>query len=349
LRTQPQPEPLDRIWDDENVIPAELGPDTEFLFDRMTRDTMEAVGACPGARVLDVGCGRGLDLASLAGHGAILMGCDPSGVMVRRARETLEKRGLKPLVVCCSAENLPFLPESFDRVYCKGAIDHFYDPSRALREMTRVLRPGGRLVVSVANFESLGCRLGRLYNRLHRIFTGRELPRPHFWEIPKDHVYRFHRELLLGMMPGGARVVNLWGISLFWGFPGWGGILRRTPRGARKLLLDVVDRVGRVFPSLADVMVLRARKEGRAKASRQLEAAAERVTRGVDMNRNCRIQGALICGGTVVVALLFLIGLLVKSYWALAIPVAIGFLWLLGLAFWIGWTLLTIRVEPPRE
>lgn len=345
---QPQPEPLDRSWDDEHVIPPELGPDTAFLFHRMTQETLNAVGARPKARVLDVGCGRGLDLASLSGKGSILIGCDPSGVMVRRAHATMGEKGLQPMVVCCSAEHLPFASHSLDRVYCKGAIDHFYDPRRALKEMARVLRPGGRLVISVANFESLGCRLGRLYNRLHRIFTGKELPRPHFWETPKDHVYRFHKKLLWEFMPTGVELLGFRGISLFWGFPGWGAFLKRTPLRVREMLLDMLDRLGRVFPSLADVIVLRAQKPKKEEAVQALQRASDGV-RGAKMNLNTRIQGMLICAGTVVAALFFLLGLIMKSYWALAVPVAIGFLWLLGLAFWIGWTLLTIRVEPPKD
>lgn len=345
---QSQPEPLDRTWDDEHVIPPELGPDTAFLFDRMTRETLEAVGARPGSRVLDVGCGRGLDLASQSSKGSILIGCDSSGIMVRRARDTLREKGLEPMVVCCSAEHLPFASQSLDRVYCKGAIDHFYDPRAALKEMARVLRPRGKLVVSVANFESLGCRLGRLYNRLHKIFTGKELPKPHFWEIPKDHVYRFHRKLLLELIPLGVQLCDLKGISLFWGVPGWGAFLRRTPTEARGVLLSMLNRLGGVFPSWADVIVLRAQKQWKKEATKTAQEVAQEA-RGAQMNLNIKIQGLLICVGTVLAAVLFLIGLMLKSYWALAIPVAIGFLWLLGLAFWIGWTLFTIRVEPPGE
>lgn len=64
------------------------------------------------------------------------------------------------------------------------------------------------------------------------------------------------------------------------------------------------------------------------------------------MTDSSRKQGALICVGVAVVALLFLIGLLRGSYLALAIPVAALTLFLLGLAFWVGWTIATIRVEP---
>jgi len=67
------------------------------------------------------------------------------------------------------------------------------------------------------------------------------------------------------------------------------------------------------------------------------------------MNKYSRIQGLALCLGTFLAALLFLFGIFARNWWALAIPVAIGFLWLLGLGFWIGWTLLTIKVEPQTD
>ena len=67
------------------------------------------------------------------------------------------------------------------------------------------------------------------------------------------------------------------------------------------------------------------------------------------MSDDNRAQGGLICVGVVVLAALFLVGLLRESYWALALPVAIFVLFVLGLAFWVGWTIATIRVEPEAE
>ena len=64
------------------------------------------------------------------------------------------------------------------------------------------------------------------------------------------------------------------------------------------------------------------------------------------MNDSSRTQGGLICGVVALLALLFLGGLLRESYWALAIPVAVLTLFVLGLAFWVGWTIMTIQVEP---
>jgi len=64
------------------------------------------------------------------------------------------------------------------------------------------------------------------------------------------------------------------------------------------------------------------------------------------MTDSSRKQGAMICAGVALVGLLFLIGLLRGSYLALAVPVAAVTFFLLGLAFWVGWTIATIRVEP---
>ena len=64
------------------------------------------------------------------------------------------------------------------------------------------------------------------------------------------------------------------------------------------------------------------------------------------MNDASRAQGGLICVGVAILAALFLLGLLQQSYWALAIPVAVLVSFVLGLTFWVGYTIATIQVEP---
>lgn len=64
------------------------------------------------------------------------------------------------------------------------------------------------------------------------------------------------------------------------------------------------------------------------------------------MTDSSRAQGGLICVAVVVLGALFLAGVLRESYWALALPVAALVLCVLGLAFWVGWTIATVRVEP---
>lgn len=67
------------------------------------------------------------------------------------------------------------------------------------------------------------------------------------------------------------------------------------------------------------------------------------------MTDDSRAQGGLICVAVVVVGALFAAGLLRGSYLALAVPVAILTFFALGLAFWVGWTIATIRVEPEPD
>lgn len=67
------------------------------------------------------------------------------------------------------------------------------------------------------------------------------------------------------------------------------------------------------------------------------------------MTDDSRAQGGLICAVVVVLGLLFAVGLLHESYWALALPVAALTFFALGLAFWVGWTIATIRVDPEPE
>jgi hypothetical protein len=65
------------------------------------------------------------------------------------------------------------------------------------------------------------------------------------------------------------------------------------------------------------------------------------------MGDTSRVWGALLCAAIIIVAIFFLWGISLQNYWALAIPVIIGFLGLLALGFWIGWTILTIKTVSP--
>ena len=60
-----------------------------------------------------------------------------------------------------------------------------------------------------------------------------------------------------------------------------------------------------------------------------------------------RYLGGLLCTAIAIVAVIFLWGISAQSYWALAIPVVVGFLGILAMGFWIGWTILTIKTVPP--
>ncbi len=62
-----------------------------------------------------------------------------------------------------------------------------------------------------------------------------------------------------------------------------------------------------------------------------------------------RVLGGLVCLGAILGGALFLYGITLKSYWALALPLAAGVLFVLGLVFWVGWTIATVQVEAEGE
>jgi ubiquinone/menaquinone biosynthesis C-methylase UbiE len=108
----------------------------------------EAARVGPGSKVLDVACGPGLvalQLAETAGH---VTGLDLTPAMLDKARELQRQRGLENLSwVPGRADVLPYPDASFDAVVTRFSFHHLMDPARALAEMVRVCRPGGRVVV----------------------------------------------------------------------------------------------------------------------------------------------------------------------------------------------------------
>ena len=67
------------------------------------------------------------------------------------------------------------------------------------------------------------------------------------------------------------------------------------------------------------------------------------------MNDTSRNQGWAICGGAILLGLVFLAGILQESYWAIALPVAVLVLFVLSLIAWVGHTIATVQVEPESE
>lgn len=107
-----------------------------------------------GLSVLDVGCGQGIDLCEYGLAGAKVTGVDLTPRHVELACRNLEALGLDGTVIEGDAENLPFPDESFDRVSSNGVLHHTPDVALALREIHRVLRPGGRAIIVVYNRDS---------------------------------------------------------------------------------------------------------------------------------------------------------------------------------------------------
>ena len=117
-------------------------------------EVMEFAGHS-GEQVLEVGGGMGTDLAQFARNGAIVTDVDLSEGHLHHARENFGLRGLTGRFVHHDAEVLPFDDNTFDLVYSNGVIHHTPNTSKAVSEMFRVLKPGGRAIVMVYAENSL--------------------------------------------------------------------------------------------------------------------------------------------------------------------------------------------------
>jgi SAM-dependent methyltransferase len=125
---------------------------------RVTPSLLDAAGAGPGSRVLDVGCGTGAGTAAAAARGARATGIDLAAGMLDVAR----RRHPELRFVAGDAEELPFADGEFDAVVAAFVLNHLPDPDRAIAELARVLAPGGRVAVAVWESPERNPLLGEL-------------------------------------------------------------------------------------------------------------------------------------------------------------------------------------------
>ncbi len=109
------------------------------------RAVMAAVDDWRGREVVDVGCGDGALAGWLAKAGARITGIEPEADGRRLAREMFKKRGLFGDFIASAGD---LNPERFDIAVCSDVIEHVEDPRALLKEIHRLLKPGGRLVVT---------------------------------------------------------------------------------------------------------------------------------------------------------------------------------------------------------
>jgi len=247
---------LDR--DMRDVIPTGTSVDSEFLFDRMTRCTLEAASARGARRILDVASGFGQDARALATDGAFAVGAEPSARMSALARMQDDASGAPRVVhVRAWGDALPFADGSFDAVFCKGALDHFDTPLAAIGEMARVTRSEGRVVLAIANFDSLSCRVARGVDAVREDWLGRTPSRGRrHYDVPHDHFTRYELDLMREQASAHLTIEAVRGLSLAWGLPAWSRAVSRLPRFAAQATLEAFDGVARALPALADVVVL---------------------------------------------------------------------------------------------
>jgi len=153
-------------------------------------ETVRSLAAATAADVaLDIGTGTGFTAFALAGDGARVLAVDLTPEMLAEGQRLAGEMKLEARLgwLLAVAERLPFPDDSFPVVTCRYASHHFHDLPRALRELARVIRPGGRIVLcDVVAPESPA--LVQLMNELERLRDP-----THVWDYP---VSQWRQELL---------------------------------------------------------------------------------------------------------------------------------------------------------
>ncbi len=124
----------------------------EYRFDKL-RYLPEVVDfpSYKGKKMLEVGCGVGIDLVRFARAGAIVTGVDLAQVSIDLAKKNFEQNGLEADLRVMNGEALEFPDNSFDVVYAHGVLQYTADAYQMARELYRVLKPGGEAIVMVYN------------------------------------------------------------------------------------------------------------------------------------------------------------------------------------------------------
>ena len=160
-----QPDKSDPVIAEYSRLAREYDTKWSFYIQATTRETLRRLSIQPRDRVLDVGCGTGalLEQLRIAHPAARLAGVDPVPAMLQVAR-----RRLPPTVELHEgwADRLPYVDETFDVVVSCNMFHYIRQPIAALREMSRVLRGGGELIITDWCDDYLACRVCDWYLRL---------------------------------------------------------------------------------------------------------------------------------------------------------------------------------------
>lgn len=128
---------------------AEAYSTMKVVTDPRILDNMVAIsGVTRGSRVLDVATGPGFVAMAFAPKCHRVVGIDATDRLVARARAEAARRGITNIAFALgNVERMPFGSDAFDAATCRFAFHHFAHPRAVLAEMTRVLMPGGRMVI----------------------------------------------------------------------------------------------------------------------------------------------------------------------------------------------------------
>jgi SAM-dependent methyltransferase len=204
-----------------------------------------------------VGASEAIHSCRLSLKGLRTFALEPSPAMLASARTRMAEYETRFELVRGIAEKLPFPDGTFDRVLCESSIDHLADPGLGIREMARVLRPDGRLVIGVVNYGSVNVRLSRVVYRVARRLGWARRDVHLFWDtpVPIEHTFECTYPILMRLCGQYLDLDHAFGVSIGWAFPGWGGLLSRLSEPRATAILRALDRIAYRVPRVADYIL----------------------------------------------------------------------------------------------
>ncbi len=113
-----------------------------------------------GKKILEIGCGLGTDLLQFGRGGADVTGVDLTPKSIELVKKRFTLAGIQVDARVADAENLPFENDTFDVVYSFGVLHHTPNTQKAIDEVRRVLKPGGKIIIMLYNRTSMHVWLG---------------------------------------------------------------------------------------------------------------------------------------------------------------------------------------------
>lgn len=145
-------------------------PDNEQFFESAFDRIAQLIGGIDGASILDAGCGSGRQSERLARRNFKVTAVDFSDSILAQAGKYLRERNCEDNVTLRREDllDMSFPNQTFEHVLCWGVLMHIFDVEGAVFEISRVIQPGGKFVVSEGNMHSVQARTLELLRRLFR-------------------------------------------------------------------------------------------------------------------------------------------------------------------------------------
>ena len=159
-----------------SMLPSEISADNFQL-----KEVLAWFGDVKGKKFLDAGCAKGRFTKALVKRGAFLSGIDITENFINIAKENVPEADFR----LASVIDMPFGNNTFDGVLCIEVIEHIPDTEKAIREMTRVLKPSGKIIIIDKNILSLHYRYlipTCLFKRIQEMRSK--------WMYPNDFPFR---------------------------------------------------------------------------------------------------------------------------------------------------------------